>query len=278
VASFSGWSYGYDLDNRLVSGTTGLFSTVSLAYDAEGRLRQTLEPNGLGTLTTNMLYDDTKLVAEYDSSGNILRRYVHGSGADNPLVWYEGSGTTNKNWFYTDQLGSVVATANTSGAKTAIYTYGPFGEPNATSGTRFRYTGQQLIGSLGLYYYKARFYSPGLGRFFQTDPVGSRDDQNLYAYVGNNPVNRSDPDGLTGTIVGTDSFQLAGSYIWGHGDRHVSDPDAARAEIGAHLPPIGDVGGPFWGVTPNYIYRVFPLPSGDVNIGTYFYRPSGIPY
>ncbi|WP_175836313.1 MULTISPECIES: RHS repeat-associated core domain-containing protein [Burkholderia cepacia complex] len=278
VASYSGWSYGYDLDNRLVSGTTGLFSTVSLAYDAEGRLRQTVEPNGLGSLTTNMLYDDTKLVAEYDSSGNILRRYVHGSGADNPLVWYEGSGTTNKNWFYTDQLGSVVATANTSGAKTAIYTYGPFGEPNATSGTRFRYTGQQLIGSLGLYYYKARFYSPGLGRFFQTDPVGSRDDQNLYAYVGNNPVNRSDPDGLTGTIVGTDSFQLAGSYIWGHGDRHVSDPDAARAEIGAHLPPIGDVGGPFWGVTPNYIYRVFPLPSGDVNIGTYFYRPSGIPY
>lgn len=212
VASYGGWSYGYDLDNRLVSGSTGLFSTVSLAYDAEGRLRQTVEPNGIGSLTTNMLYDDTKLVAEFDSSGNILRRYIHGSGADNPLVWYEGSGTTNKNWLYPDQLGSVVATANAAGAKTGTFTYGPFGEPNTTSGMRFRYTGQQLIGSLGLYYYKARFYSSGLGRFLQTDPVGNMDDQNLYAYVGNNPTNRTDPVGLTGTVIGySQAFTLAAS-------------------------------------------------------------------
>ncbi|MCB1946629.1 MAG: RHS repeat-associated core domain-containing protein, partial [Thauera sp.] len=71
-----------------------------------------------------------------------------------------------------------------------------FGEPNVTTGVRFRYTGQQYLGGLNLYYYKARFYSPALGRFLQTDPIGTADDLNLYAYVGNNPVNFSDPSGL----------------------------------------------------------------------------------
>ena len=47
-----------------------------------------------------------------------------------------------------------------------------------------------------MYYYKARFYSPALGRFLQTDPIGYKDDQNLYAYVGSNSVNRTDPSGL----------------------------------------------------------------------------------
>ncbi|MFM0079931.1 toxin C-terminal domain-containing protein [Paraburkholderia sediminicola] len=51
---------------------------------------------------------------------------------------------------------------------------------------------------MGLYYYKARMYSPALGRFLQTDPVGYRDDLNWYAYVGNNPINFTDPTGLAG--------------------------------------------------------------------------------
>jgi hypothetical protein len=52
------------------------------------------------------------------------------------------------------------------------------------------------MSNLGLYYYKARFYSPALGRFLQTDPIGFADDTNLYAYVGNNPINLTDPTGL----------------------------------------------------------------------------------
>ncbi|WP_300286170.1 RHS repeat-associated core domain-containing protein [Nitrosomonas sp.] len=152
-------------------------------------------------------------MAEYNSGGTLLRRYVHGPGIDEPLVWYEGTTTTNKTWLYQDQLGSVIGTANSAGTSTAIHSYGPYGEPNIATGIRFRYTGQQFIGSLNLYYYKARFYSPALARFLQTDPIGTTDDLNLYAYVGNNPINFSDPSGLLTATAGV-TFRIPGWISW----------------------------------------------------------------
>ena len=59
----------------------------------------------------------------------------------------------------------------------------------------------ELVALLGLYYYGARFYSPTLGGFLQTDPVGTKDDLNLYAYVENNPVKPVDPTGLTSVTL-----------------------------------------------------------------------------
>ena len=184
-------TYGYDMDNRLVSAAgTGLGAT--LAYDPLGRLSATT----INGTRVQRLYDGVDLIAEYDAAGNLTARHVHGPGSDEPVVGYTGTGTANKTWLYADHLGSIVAAASGAGTLTARYSYGPFGEPGGQSGARFRYTGQQYLPELGLYHYKARAYSPTLGRFLQTDPIDYANDVNLYAYVANSPLIFSDPSGL----------------------------------------------------------------------------------
>ncbi len=202
------FTLGYDAENRLISAV-GAGNTAAYAYDAQGR-RKTRTVNG--TTTVFVTDASNREVLEYDgTTGAIQRWYAYGLGSNEVLNQMNIVAATRAT-LIPDIQGSVIASIDSSSGALSKIGYPPYGKSGSAG--PFGYTGQRIdTETNGLYYYRARHYSPAWGRFLQTDPIGYNGGNHLYAYVGNDPLNGSDPTGLdTQIMIGYTHTPLPGSY------------------------------------------------------------------
>lgn len=192
-------SYSWNARNQLTSVGSGS-SKLTFTYDALGH-RVTLATT---KTTTSYLYVGASPVQEIQA-GKVTANQVPATSLDQEIGRTDSTGTSS---YLTDGLGSTVALANSSGAVQTQYTYDPYGATTSSgtaSSNSYDFTGRQSDSS-GLYYYRARYYSPGQQRFISSDPLGfGGGDTNLYRYVSDSPTNLTDPSGealLVDTAIG----------------------------------------------------------------------------
>lgn len=191
-------TYAWDYENRLTSVTLpGSGGTVSFKYDPFGRRVYKSSPSS----TSIFVYDEDNLVEEANTSGAAVARYSQGQNIDDPLAMLR-SGVTS--YYDQDGLGSITSLTNSSAAAAETYTFDSFGKLKNSAGSltnAFQYAGREFDAETGLYYNRARYYDPATARFLSEDPIGFLGSKNFYKYVANNPLNATDPSGLTTTVI-----------------------------------------------------------------------------
>jgi RHS repeat-associated protein len=188
-------SYQWDAANRMVS-ITGPTNQSLFTYDGLGRRVQVIEKtNGVAYMTSTFVWCGAELCEQRDATGATVMKRFFG----------EGEQIAGVNYFFTrDHLGSVREVVNTAGAMQARYDYDPYGRMTVVAGSfaaDFGYAGMYYHAPSGLNLTLYRAYDSDLGRWPNRDPIQELGGLNLYAYVGNNPINAIDLYGLIDVFV-----------------------------------------------------------------------------
>jgi RHS repeat-associated protein len=182
-------AYSYDRLDKLSSGGGFTFEYDGLGnIRSDGAKRYLIDITGMGNV-----------LAETDMSGNPTAFYMHGAGGLEARILPNGTAE----YYVSDYRGSIVAMVDESANITHKYQYDEFGnitQSQENDANPFRYVGKYgvMYASENLYYMRARFYDPTIGRFLSEDPIWST---NLYPYADNNPVMRVDPKGESGISI-----------------------------------------------------------------------------
>lgn len=176
---------------------------LGFSYDANAyRVRKQS-----GTATKQYYLEAEHLESVYDGNDELEAKYLRGVVVDEIVNGFERnpeSGELENRSFHHDQVNSMVSVSDHNGGQVQTISYGPFGEPLAESGdshNAMRYTGRELDIESGLYYYRARYYDPEIGRFISEDPIGFKGGINFYAYVANSPLIHNDPSGNSKKVI-----------------------------------------------------------------------------
>jgi len=204
-----------------VTKKTGDVLLVTYTYDAMGRrIRKVIVDLGGGNGgltgdvpagTTDFLYDGVQCIEERNGSNNAKRQYVWGAYVDELIQQRDISGGDTDYYMLSDLLYRAAELRDDAGTTTEeSYDCDAYGNTQIfnTGGSRiynplcdFIFTGRRFDpetsnSTTQMYFYRARYYSPTLGRFISRDPIGYDGGMNLYEYVGGMTVDDVDPMGL----------------------------------------------------------------------------------